>query len=111
MHQRIAIAFRRRCKNERGFFVLGQAERVVGPKRADFQCWDRQLEVINRAGWRREMKHVIQSCVRQKNKIGDVVLDEMKIWTAGEIPDVRRIAGNEIIDRDDAVTVFQKTVG
>ena len=83
----------------------------MGPKRADFQCWDRQLEVINRTGRRREMKHVIQFRVRQKNKIGDVVLDEMEIWIAGKMPDVRRIAGNEIIDRDNAMPFFQKTVG
>ena len=59
MNQRIAIAFAGRSEDERRLLILGQAERVMRPERADFQGRDRQLEIIDRAGRRSEMKDEI----------------------------------------------------
>jgi len=56
------------------------------------------------------MKDVIEFFVRQKNEIGNVVFDEMKILVAGKMTDVCRIAGNQIVDRDHAVTFGKKSV-
>jgi hypothetical protein len=56
------------------------------------------------------MKYVIEFFVRQKNEIGNVVLDEMKILVAGEMADVRGVAGDEIVDRNDAMTFRQQPV-
>ncbi len=108
MHQRIAVAFRGRCEDERAFFVLGQAERVVRPQRADLQCGNRQFEIIDRAGRRREMENVIDFLLRQKNEIGNVMLDEPVILVTGEMPDVRGVPGHQIVDRDDLVPLGNK---
>src|SRR5260370_7254260 len=56
------------------------------------------------------MKDVIEFFVRQKNKIGNIVLDEMKILVAGEMPDVGRIARDQIVDRDHTVTFGEKSI-
>ena len=83
-------------------FRLGQAERVVRPERADFQRRDRQLEIIDRDGRRREMKNEIEFFLRQENEIGNVMLHEAIILVPRQVLDVGEIAGHEIIDRDDA---------
>ena len=111
MDQRVAVTFRGRCKNERGLFVLGQAERVMGAERAHFQGRNRQLKIIDRAGRRREMKDVIDFLLQQENEIGDVVLDKLVIFVAGQMPDVCRVAGDKIVDRDDAMTFPQQPIG
>ena len=74
--------------NER-LFVLGQPERVMRPERAHLQRRDRQFEIIDRAGRGREMKDVIDLFFRQKNEVGNVVLDEPEIFVAGQMTDVR----------------------
>ncbi len=110
VHQRIAVALRCRREDERRLFVFGQSERVVRPKCADLQRRNRQLQIINRACRRREMKHVVDLFVGQENEIGNVVLDEMEILVAGKMPDVCSVAGDEIVDRNDAVTFGEKSV-
>src|SRR5439155_9679529 len=79
MFQRIAVAFRGRSENEAGLFVLGQAKGVMRPERAHFQCWDRQLQIIDRTGRRREMENVIDLFFRQENEIRNIMLDELEI--------------------------------
>ena len=110
MHQRITVTFRGRSENERRPFVLGQTKRIMRPERADFQGRDRQLEIIDRAGRRREMKNVIDFFVWQENEIRDVVLDEVKIFVAGKVSNVGHVAGDQIIDRNDAMTFGQEPV-
>ena len=80
-------------------------------ERADFQRRDRQFQIIDRAGRRREMKHVIDLLFREENEIRDVVLNEAEILVAGEMANVRSVAGDEIVDGDDAMTFCQKPVG
>ena len=80
-------------------------------ERAHFQRRDRQFQIIDRAGRRSEMKNVIDLFFRQENEIGNVVLDELVIFVAGQMPNVRVAARDEIVDRDDAMTFRQQTVG
>ena len=68
MNERIAVAFRSGGEKKRGLLVFGQAERVVRAERADFQRRDRQLEIIDRAGRRGEMKDVIDFLRAEKMK-------------------------------------------
>ena len=75
---------------KRRLLGLGQTERVVRAERAHLQRRNRQLEVIDRAGRRREMKNVIEFFFRQENEIRDVVLDEAVILVARQVLDVRR---------------------
>ncbi len=110
MDQRIAVAFRRRCENERSPFVLRQTERVVCSERADLQSRDRQFQIIDWTRRRREVKNVINFVFGQKNEVRNVVLDEAKIRIAGEMTNVGRIAGDEIVDRDDAMPLAQESV-
>ena len=74
MHQRIAVALRGRGEEERRLLRLGQPERVVRAERADFQRRDRQLEVIDRAGRRREMEDVIDLSLGRKMKFETLCL-------------------------------------
>jgi len=56
------------------------------------------------------MKNVIDLFFRQKNEVGNVVLNEPVILVPGQMPDVRVAAGDEIVDRDHAMTFRQKSV-
>ena len=53
------------------------------------------------------MKNVIDLFFRQENEIRDVVLDEPEFLVAGEMPNVRGVAGDQIVDGDDAMTFRQ----
>jgi hypothetical protein len=57
------------------------------------------------------MKNVIDLFFQQENEVGNVVLDEFKFFVAGQMSNVRIAPGNEIVDRDDAMTFRQKPVG
>ena len=109
MDERIAVTLGGRGEEERRLLRLGQAERVVGAERADLQRRNRQLEIIDRAGGRREMKDVIHF-VRQENVVGDVLLDEPVILVARRVLDVREVPGDEIVDRDDAMPFREQAV-
>src|SRR5439155_24918018 len=53
---------------------------------------------------------VIDLFFRQKNEVGNVVLDELVIFVAGQMPNVRVAARDEIVDGDDTMTFRQKSV-
>src|SRR5216684_141499 len=57
------------------------------------------------------MEHVIDLVFRQETEIGNVVLDEMEILVPGQMPNVRRVPCNQIVDRDDAMTFRQEPIG
>ena len=90
--------------------MFGEAERVMSAKRPDFQRRDGQFEIINRTCRRCEMENEIDFRIRQKNEIRDVVLNEMVVWTAGQMPDVGLIASDQIIDGNDAVAFCEQTI-
>lgn len=56
------------------------------------------------------MENEIDLVFRKENEIGNVMLDEAEIIVPGQMPDVRRIAGDQIIDGDNAMTFGQKPV-
>ena len=45
------------------------------------------------------------------DEVGDVVADEFVVLVPGEMLDVRDIASDEAIDRDDAMALGKQTVG
>ncbi len=57
------------------------------------------------------MENVIKIFFRQKNEVRDVVFDELIILVPGEMFDVGKIASDEIIDRNDAMTFRKQSVG
>ena len=94
MLERIAVHLGGRCQNERSFFVLGQSEGVVRAERAHLESGDREFQIINRTGRRCEVKNVVDLFFGQKNEIRDVVFDELELLVAGEMSNVRGVAGD-----------------
>ena len=110
MDERIAVNFRSGRDKEARFFVHREAERLVRAERADFQGLNRQLQIINRAGGRREMPDEIHRPF-EKNKLGNVLLDELEIRIAAEVRDVVHAAGDKIVNADDLVAARNEEVG
>ena len=79
-------------------------------ERAHFKRGDRELEIINRAGWRCEVKNVINFFFRQKNEIGNIMLDEPEILVPREMSNIRGVPRDQIIDGNDAMTFRQKSI-
>ena len=110
MNERIAVALGSRGEDECRAFVLGQTERVVRSERADFESRNRNAQVIDRAGRTREMPNIID-LTRDVDEVGDIVADEFVVLVPGEMLDVRDIASDEAVDRDDAMALGKQTVG
>ena len=47
----------------------------------------------------------------EKNKFGDVLLDELEIRVAAEVRDVVHAAGDKIVNADDLVAARQQQIG
>ena len=56
------------------------------------------------------MENVVEFLFRQENEIGNIVLEELEIGIAGEMADVRSVAGDQIVDRNDVMAFGQQTV-
>ena len=56
------------------------------------------------------MKYVVDLLFRNEDEVRDVVLNESEILVPGEMANVRRVTGDEIVDGDDAMTFSQKPV-
>ena len=82
----------------------------MGTQSAHFQRRNGQFEIIKRAGRRCEMKNVIDFFFRQEDEIGNVVLNETIILVSGEMPNVRGVPCDQIVDRDHAMTFRQQTI-
>ena len=76
-------------------------------ERADFQRLDRLLEVVDRAGRRREVQDVVERPV-DVDVVRDVVLDEREAVAADEVLDVARDAGDEVVDADDFMAALEE---
>jgi hypothetical protein len=48
---------------------------------------------------------------RDVDEVGDIVADEFVVLVPGEMLDVRDIASDEAIDRDDAMALGEQAVG
>lgn len=109
MDKRVAVALGSRGEDEGRAFVLCQTERIVRSERADFQGRNRDAQVIDRAGRAGEMPDIID-LARDVDEVGDVVADEFVVLIPGEMLDVRDIASDEAIDRDDAMPLGEQAV-
>ena len=56
------------------------------------------------------MKNVIDSFFGKENEIGDVVSDETIIFISGQMPNVRGVARDQIVDCDDAMAFRKQTI-
>ena len=100
-----------RCgrQDERGVLGLRQTERLVGAEGTDLEGRDRNLEVVDRAGWTRPVQHEVDRTV-EVDVFGDIVLDEQEI--AGyEGRDVGHVPGEEIVDADHGMAAIEQGLG
>src|SRR4051794_16513537 len=56
------------------------------------------------------MEHVINPVFRQENEIRDVVLDKPVVLVPGEVRDVLEVTGNQVVDRDNPMTLSQQPI-
>ena len=89
---------------------LGEAERLVRAERTDLERLNRQFQIINRAGGRREVPDVIHRLV-EKEEFGDVLLDEFEVRVAGQMGNIVHRAGDKIVNADDLVAARQEQIG
>ena len=106
--QRVAVDFRRGSEQEPRGLEPAESERLVGAERANLQGLDRELEIIDRAGWRGKMPDTIDPALEEK-KLGDVLLDEFEMPVAGQVRNVIDAAGHQVVDGDDGMP-FQKQI-
>ena len=105
----ITVALGGGSQKEGGAFVLRQAEGVMGAERADFQRRDRNPQIIDRARGRGEMPHIVH-LTGDVDEVGDIVVDELVVLIPREMLDVRDIARDEVVDRNDAVAFLEQPV-
>src|SRR5438270_13735390 len=110
MHQWIPINLRGACQKESRPLVFGQSQRLMGAQRPDLQGLNRQLEIVNRAGGRCEMPHVIHRNI-EKNELRHILLNEPEVSVASEMRDVIHAPGYEIINPDYFMTALKQIVG
>ena len=77
-------------------------------ERANFERRNREFQIIDWTGRRCEVKHVVDLLFREEDEVRDVVFDEPEILVPGEMADVRRVTGDQIVDGDDAMTFSPK---
>src|SRR5205823_4220051 len=107
--QRIAVHFRGGCEQEASTLGPRQAERLVGPERADFEGLNGIVEVVDRAGRTGEVEHPVEGALNL-DEVRDIVQDELKAGMLAEVGDVGGVTGEEIIHSHDAVTLYQQPV-
>ena len=105
----VAVDFAGAGQEEAGVFRLGQAERVVRAERADLERLDREVEVIDRAGRRREVQNVVHRA-GDLQRLRHVVPEECEPVVGSQVLDIGRRAGDEVIDADDLVAARQKAL-
>src|SRR5437762_2828252 len=86
-----------------------QTERFMCPERSNLQRLNWQFQVVNRAGWRREVPDIIHGAI-EKNKLGHILLDEAKVPVPSQVRDVVHAASDEIVNRNNLMAPPQQQV-
>src|ERR1700722_10188770 len=88
---------------------LGDAERVMGPQSPNFERLDGKFEVIDWRGWRGEVEDIID-LAGHFERVRDIAADELEPGIAEQMNDVFGRAGDQIIDRNDFVTLREESI-
>ena len=81
----------------------------MGAQRSDLERLDRQLEIVDRGGGRREVQERIERS-GQEDVLRDVVLDELEPGIPGKVLDVPDVARDQIVEPDHLVTFRQEPI-
>ena len=76
---------------------------------ADVESFDRILQVVLRAGGRRQVGHAIHSTVHGPG-LRDVLLDQLKPGLTGEVRQIPRPASQKIVEGDNSMAFGQQAV-
>ena len=107
VHLRVAVRLGCRSKHEPCALVLRHAEHVQRADRADLHGLDRQLQVVDRRGRRGEViDHV--DVAWDVDVVGDVGPHHPELRVGQQVLDVRRRAGEEVVDADDVPAVGEQ---
>ena len=105
---RVAIDLARRGQEEACPVLLGQPERVVRPGGADLERVEREAEVVDRRGGRRQ---VVDEVDRLIDEVGvDDVEIQVNEFVGPDVLDVRECAGLEVVDADHSVPAREQLV-
>src|SRR5208282_173086 len=81
---------------------------VKGTQRSDLESFDSVFGVIDRAGGAGEMKYVIELAAVER--LVDVDLLKFKAWVAPQVIKVGEPSSQQIVDRDDRITLGQQCI-
>src|SRR5262245_48772168 len=76
---------------------------------ANFQRLKRQLQIVDRRGWRGKVKNRIERPL-DKHIVGDIMLDIAEAIVARQVRDVVGMAGDQVVHRDDRMALGQEAV-
>src|SRR5262249_54025264 len=93
VNERIAVHFRSAGKKITGLLGASQTKRVMRAKRVYFERFDRQLQVVDRAGRTGEVNYPIE-IIYKMNVVAHVMVDELKTRISLMRSDVVEIAGD-----------------
>ena len=109
MDERIAVDLGGGGEQEARLLGLGQAERVVRAEAADLERLDRHAQVVDGGGRAREVEDAVERAL-EVDVVRDVVLHEHEV-AAGQVLDVRHVAGDQVVHADDGVAVVEQVLG
>ena len=108
MFQRVAIALRSRGDEIFRAVLAGDLERMKSAHGSDLQSGDAMQGVVDwtrRAG---KVKHVIH--LAAVKRLVDIYLPEFKSGFVAQVVEIRLAAGQQVIDRDDGITLPEQGV-
>ena len=81
----------------------------MGSQRTYFQGWDRELEVIDRAGRGSKVKYVIDPAWNE-DEFADILPNELEVLISGEVRDIIGRTGYEVVNRNDPKALGQEPI-
>ena len=105
----VAVDLARGREQEPGTLELREPEHVVGPVRAHFERMQGQAEVVDRAGRAGQVEHDVHGLL-EKERLGEVVVDEVKIRAVLNVLNVLERASIEVVDTDDPISITKQKV-
>lgn len=94
-------------EKEPGALLLGQPQGVRGAQRADLECLDRQLVVVDGGGRGGEVQHRINR-PGHVDVVGNIGTDQPKQAALGEMPQVGRRTRAKVVQHEHFGTVIQQ---
>jgi 3-hydroxyacyl-CoA dehydrogenase len=109
VHGRVAVDLAGRRDQDARVLRLGEAEAVVDAERADLQRLDRDLQVVDRRGRRREVQDVVERSWHM-DEVADVLVEELELLQREKVLEVPQVAGDEIVHPDHFIAFADEAI-